>query len=208
MVKEVLTDARGRATRRRLLRRERPAAGAAGRRRRRLVRGDRVGAAAAPLEEPALPERPRQPPRLGRPQPARPHLHGRRRLLRAGDLRRHRPGRVHLGLRLQPRHAGARRRRHARERVHPPADPVLGRPAARARRRWGKAHKDFMRRYYRRNIARDGPDPGDADLGRPRRSSTPRSRTTGASRCCASPATTTRTRSRSRTGRPSGPRPG
>ena len=29
-------------------------------------------------------------------------------LLRAGDLRRHRPGGVHLGLRLQPRHAGAR----------------------------------------------------------------------------------------------------
>ena len=106
-VKEVLARRARARPGRRLLRRERPAPGAAGGRGRGLGRGDRVGAAAAPLEEPAPPERPRQPPRLGGPQPQRPHLHRRRRLLRAGDLRRRRPRRLHLGLRLQPRHAGA-----------------------------------------------------------------------------------------------------
>ncbi len=117
--------------RRRLLRRERPAPGAAGGPRRGLGRGDGVGAAAAPLEEPPPPERPRQPPRLGGPEPQRPHLHRRRRLLRAGDLRRRRPRGLHLGLRLQPRHAGPAGRGHARQRVHPPALPVHERPAAR-----------------------------------------------------------------------------
>ena len=71
MVEEILVDAPRPRDGRRLLRRERPAAGAAGRPGRRFRRRHRVGAPAAPLEEPALPERPRQPLRLGGPQPAR-----------------------------------------------------------------------------------------------------------------------------------------
>ena len=45
------------------------------------------------------------------------------------------PGVVHLGLRLQPRHAGPRRRRHARQRVHPPALSSSRTTSRRARRR-------------------------------------------------------------------------
>ncbi len=48
-------------------------------------------------------------------------------------------------------------RRHARERVHPPAVPVLERPAAGDADAGVRAHKDFMRRYYRRNIMIQGP---------------------------------------------------
>ena len=172
-VKEVLVDDRGRATGVAYFDENDRLAGADGGRGRRVRRGDRVGAAAAPLEEPAPPQRPRQPPRLGGPQPQRAHLHRRGRPLRAGDLRRHRPRRLHRDLRLQPRHAGPAGRRHARQRVHPPALPVLERPAA-GTPSWGQAHKDFMRRYYRRNIDDPGPHAGDADLGRPRASSTRR----------------------------------
>ncbi len=50
-----------------------------------------------------LPERPRQPLRLGGPQPAWPHLHRRDRPVRFRDLRRPRPGRHHRHLRFQPR---------------------------------------------------------------------------------------------------------
>jgi choline dehydrogenase-like flavoprotein len=46
--------------------------------------------------------------------------------------------------------------RHARQRVHPPAIQFVGQhpPGTPS---WGKAHKDFMRRYYRRNISVVGP---------------------------------------------------
>ena len=54
---------------------------------------------------------------------ARPPLHRRRRLLRLRNLRRRRPRRQHRHHRLQPRHTGPLWRRHARQRVHPPAHP-------------------------------------------------------------------------------------
>ena len=100
---------------------------------------------------------------------------GRRRLLRAGDLRRRRPRGVHLGLRLQPRQrrACAGGGMLANEFIRLPY-PVHRATSPRAPRRWGKAHKDFMRRYYRRNIMVQGPTQDMPDLGRPGRSSTRR----------------------------------
>ena len=98
-----------------------------------------------------------QPLRLGGTQPAGPRLHRRRRAVRAGDLRRPRPRRFHRALRLQPRQSGIRRRRPAGQRVHPPAVSVRSACGAPGVPRWGAAHKDFMRRYYRRSISVMGP---------------------------------------------------
>ncbi len=95
-VKEVLIDDARARHGRRLLRRERPAQEQPA----DLVvvsgGGDRVGAAAPPLEEPPPPERPRQPPRLGGPEPQGHTYTGAVGLLRAGDLRRRRPRGLHL----------------------------------------------------------------------------------------------------------------
>ena len=71
MTKEILLDDRGARHRRRLLRRRRSPAGADRRPGDRLRRRRRIGAPAAELEAQAVSRRPRQPLRLGGPQPAR-----------------------------------------------------------------------------------------------------------------------------------------
>ena len=131
MASEILTDERGRAT------------GVAyfdADDRLREQTADLVIVSAAAVESARLllnsksktaPDGPRQPLRLGGAQPAGPHLHGRLGPLRVRDVRRHRPRREHRDLRLQPRQPRPGRRRHAGQRVHPPAVPVRGRRAAR-----------------------------------------------------------------------------
>ena len=165
--KEVLLDDRGRARGVALLRRERPAAGAAGGRRGR--RGCATESARLLLLSKSRlhPNGPRQPPRLGGPQPEGPHVHRRGRFLRAGRLRRRRPRRLHRDLRLQPRHAGPRRRRDARERVHPPADPVRERPAA-GRADVGQGPQGLHAEVLPAERDDPGSDAGPPDVGRPR----------------------------------------
>ena len=40
--------------------------------------------------------------------------------------------------------------------------PYLSRRAAAGSPRWGKAHKDYLRQFYRRSVARAGAGAGDA----------------------------------------------
>ena len=77
-------------------------------------------------------------------------------LVRAGDLRRRRPGRGIAICDFNHGNPGLRGGAMlANEFIRLPYQ-FSGRPSARDAA-WGKAHKDFMRRYYRRTIAVQGP---------------------------------------------------
>ena len=110
--------------RRGLFRSQRPAPAADCRPGDCLLRSRRIRPSAAQHQAPAVPQRPGQSLRLGRTESSRPYLPCRRRPVRLRHLRRHRPRRLHRHLRFQPRQPRPRRRRHARQRVHPPAVPV------------------------------------------------------------------------------------
>ncbi len=90
----------------------------------RFLRGRRVGAPAAEFQEPTVSQRPGQPLRLGGPEPHGTHLYRGDGPVRVRHLRRSGAGRSDRHLRLQPWQPRLGRRRHAGQRVHPPAIPV------------------------------------------------------------------------------------
>ena len=89
---------------------------------------------------------------------------GAHRLFRGGRLRRSRAGRGHRDLRLQPWQSGLKRRRHARERVHPAADPVSRHAAAR-HAALGKGAQGRDAQVLSPHHRGAGSDAGDAALG-------------------------------------------
>ena len=90
-----------------------------------------IGPPAVEFEEPAASGGPGQSLRLGGTQSPGTLVLGRVGTLRFRHLRRYRARREHRGLRLQPRQSRCDRRRHAGQRIHPPAVPICKRRTAR-----------------------------------------------------------------------------
>ena len=157
MTREILLDDRGRATGVAYFDSARPAPATDRRPGNRVRRRHRIGAPAAEHQAPAVSQRPGKPLRLGGPQPAGSLLLRRDRPVRFRYLRRPWAGRFHRHLRLQSRQPGTGRRRHAGQRVHPPAIPVHGIRFRHGSPRWGQEHKEFVRTAFKRTIVVMGP---------------------------------------------------
>ena len=133
------------------------------------ARGDGIGPAAAQFEVEAVPDGPRQPQRLGRPQPAGPRVLRRVGPLRGRGLRRCRRRRDDRDLRFQPRHTRA----CAAAACSPTSSSACRTCSAATGRdgapRWGRAHKDVPAAVLQAQHQRDRTGAGDAGLRVPRR---------------------------------------
>ena len=157
MAREVMTDARGRVTRRGLLRCGQPAAGADGRCGDCLVGGGGIGAAAAEFEEQDAPGGPGQSATTGWGaicRDTRTRARGGCSISTPTTISgRARASRCAITITATPGLIGGAML--ANEFIRLPYQFVSAVPAGVPQ--WGRGHKDFMRQWYRRSIAVQGP---------------------------------------------------